>query len=82
MGPARTHRVFRGANGATASSTATHSQREHAELISIQPLDYESWLAAWSGNEGEDPLSTDASRVAPAARRHGLGGQNWEEGHG
>lgn len=64
MGPARTHRVFRGVTGATASATATPNQREHAELISIQPLDYESWLAAWSGNEGEDPLSTDASRAA------------------
>ena len=50
MGPARVHRVFRDARQT--------NQRDAAELISIQPLDYEQWLAAWSGNEGEDPFSS------------------------
>ena len=68
----RAHRVFEGIHprgAATVSSTTrpapdsprrgattTNDASNPVELISIQPLDYEQWLAAWSGNEGEDPL--------------------------
>ena len=52
------HRVFRDARQT--------NQRDAAELISIQPLDYEQWLAAWSGNEGEDPFSSGAATAATA----------------
>jgi hypothetical protein len=57
MGPARVHRVFRDARS---------NQRDAAELISIQPLDYEQWLAAWAGNEGEDPFARGAAAAATA----------------
>ena len=81
----RTHRVFEGthARGTTISSTthsAPGSPRRGAqttnndasnpvELISIQPLDYEQWLAAWSGNEGEDPLEALRSPATAAELR-------------
>ncbi len=71
------HRVFRDARRT--------NQRDAAELISIQPLDYEQWLAAWSGNEGEDPFSSGAAtaataeelaRVARVVRRAREGGES------
>ena len=47
MGPARVHRVFR---DPSTSARSPNERRDAAELISIQPLSYDQWLAAWSGN--------------------------------
>ena len=55
------------------SSTTNNSNNNETsnpvELISIQPLDYEQWLAAWSGNEGEDPLEALRSPATAAELR-------------
>ena len=94
----RAHRVFEGIHPpgtATVSSTTrpapdsprrgattTNDASNPVELISIQPLDYEQWLAAWSGNEGEDPLEAmrspaSADELRLVTRRTCAGSQGY-----
>lgn len=73
MGPERVHRVFRDPVSSTRSAI---ERRDAVELITIQPLSYDAWLAAWSGNEGEDPLrgqrasEEELERVVTSVRAH------------
>lgn len=59
------HRVFR---DPSTSARSPNERRDAAELISIQPLSYDQWLAAWSGNEGEDPTRPDAATPEELSR--------------
>ena len=65
MGPTRIHRVFR---DPSTSRRSTNERRDVAELISIQPLSYDQWLAAWSGNEGEDTTRPNAATAEELSR--------------